>query len=408
MNNGFSYLISAELTDVGRRRKNNEDSVLRLAGQGVFCVADGMGGVQGGEVASQATIDALRQTFTDSPDAPYAVTAAASACLVARALNSASQWIKARSDERGLTGAGSTAVIIAFDQITPSKAIILHAGDSRAYRFRIDKLVQLSADHSVAAAAGLPDDKDLPAMFRGVITRAVGLENTVRLEETPTDVQADDLFLLCSDGLNKMVSDKHLHKLLHKHLREDLQALAKILIDEALKAGGEDNVSVVLVRVAKTLPQSPTLEIPPETLALEASDSEPETRILSSEPCPDEAPTRETGQTADPADGESAEKGSDRKDSPKPPPPVGSSVERTSDTGGQQTPVTPPSGEGATPVYAPRPKPSSLTLILLVVLLLAVVALGLFALHSWAQKSRGERSVAPTVAQPLPLETPNR
>ena len=374
MNNGFSYLVSAELTDVGRRRKNNEDAVLCLAAQGVFCVADGMGGVQGGEVASKATIDALRQTFTGSPDAAYAVTAAASACLVARSLNRASQWIKDRADEHGLTGAGSTAVIIVFDRVTPSKAIILHAGDSRAYRLRADRLVQLSADHSVAAAAGLSDDKDLPAMFRGVITRAVGLENTVRLEETPTDVLADDLFLLCSDGLTKMVSDKLLHKVLRKNLDAAPQALARILVDEALKAGGEDNVSVVLVRVAKTLPQAPTMDVPPETLALEVSDPVPSTTPL--EPYPEEAPTQETGQTVETADGEPAPV-SGRDGTPGGPPP------RKEDTG-PQTPPTPSSGEGFTPVTntadaaggltRPRP-PRTVLAALIILLILAALAI---------------------------------
>ena len=96
MNTQFEYLSSAELTDVGRRRKNNEDSMISLPGSGVFCVADGMGGVQGGEVASKAVVDALRKTFLESPDARYSVTAEASAILFERALNEASRWIKER------------------------------------------------------------------------------------------------------------------------------------------------------------------------------------------------------------------------------------------------------------------------------------------------------------------------
>ncbi len=388
MNNGFTYLASAELTDVGRRRKNNEDAVLRLPAQGVFCVADGMGGVQGGEVASKATVDALRQTFTDSPDAPYAVTATASARLIARSLNRASQWIKVHSEERGLAGAGSTVVAIAFDQVNPSTALILHAGDSRAYRLRADKLVQLSADHSVAAAAGLPDDKDLPAMFRGVITRAVGLENTVTLEETPTDVQAGDLFLLCSDGLSKMVSDKHLQKLLHKHLGDGPHALAQILVDEALKAGGEDNVSVVLVRVAQTLPAAPTMAIPPQTLALETPD--PALLPSSSAPStpssfPDDAPTQETGQTVDTADGEA---------SPNRP-----SASPTADPG-QRTPPTPLSGEGVTPVTASPPsRTTSRTNALLPLLLIGLLAVAAFAFYTFYY-GRGDQPVAPTAETP--------
>ncbi|MDD4101690.1 MAG: protein phosphatase 2C domain-containing protein [Kiritimatiellae bacterium] len=304
MDNPFTYLNCAELTNVGKKRKNNEDSMVSLLERGLFCVADGMGGVQGGAVASQAVADALREAFTDSPDAPFAVTAKASARMVARALNSASQWIKERADERGLAGSGSTAVVLAFDCVTPSRALILHAGDSRAYRLRSDKLTQLSADHSVAAAAGLTNERDLPAMFRGVITRAVGLDPTVELEETEADVATGDLFLLCSDGLTKMVPDKLIHKILRKHASASLDEQAQLLIDAALDAGGEDNVTVVLVRVDSDLPQAPTMEIPPETLILEALPvAPPPAARLPANPMADtdergfDAPTAETGQT---------------------------------------------------------------------------------------------------------------
>ena len=278
----FSYLTSAELTDIGYRRPNNEDALVRLPEQGVFCIADGMGGVQGGAAASQAVADALRETFTESSDAPFALTAKASARLIAHALDSASQRIKAQADERGFIGSGSTAVVLAFDRISPSRALVLHAGDSRAYRYRNDTLDQLSADHSVAAAAGLADEGDLPAMFRGVITRAVGLEDTVELEETAVDIEPNDLFLLCSDGLSKMVPDRLLQGLLREHAAAPLDTLARLLMDEALHAGGEDNVSVLLVRVADALPEAPTQETPPETLMLEAAAEQPENHTPSS------------------------------------------------------------------------------------------------------------------------------
>lgn len=337
MSNNFTYLASADLTDVGRRRKNNEDAVLRLPELGIFCVADGMGGVQGGEVASKATVDALREAFTASPDAAYAVTAAASARLVERAVNRASQWIKARSDERGTPGTGSTVVTLVFDRVTPSRAAILHAGDSRAYRYRADKLAQMTKDHSVAAAAGLADDKTLPAMFRGVITRAVGLESTVQLEETATDVHPGDLFLLCSDGLDKMVNDKNLHKLLRKHRDDDAQALARVLLDEALRAGGEDNVSVVVVRVAAELPAGPTMETPAQTRLLEQPSEQPP----AAGPAAAAAEERETGQTAN--TGQTLDSGRFEGEGVTPPE-LSAASPRT-----PQTPPTPPSGDGHTP-----------------------------------------------------------
>jgi protein phosphatase len=346
VNSVCAYLASAEVTDVGRKRRNNEDAVLRVPEAGVFCVADGMGGVQGGEVASQATVDALRDAFTVSPDAPFAVTAAAAARLASCAVNRASQWIKARSEERGLSGAGSTVVMLLFDRVMPEQARVLHAGDSRAYRFRKGKLQQLSTDHSVAAAAGLADDKNLPAMFRGVITRAVGLEETVLLEETPADVAAGDIFLLCSDGLTKMVPDKTLSKLLRKHAADEPESLARLLVGEALKAGGEDNVSVVLVRVAETLPQGPTQEVPAR--AREVEQEAVAAAAPAAEGTADDE-ERETGQTA--ATGQTVDSAGFAGEGVTPPewsrkaaqPPV--------------TPATPFSGEGETPAVQEEPEP---------------------------------------------------
>jgi protein phosphatase len=297
MSGAFAYLESVELSDVGRRRKNNEDSVLRLPEAGVFCVADGMGGVQGGEVASKAAVDELRKDFTESPEGPFALTADASARLIERALNRASRWIKDRADSLGLAGTGSTAVVLAFDQVTPACATVLHAGDSRAYRYRGEKLTQLMTDHSVAAAAGLSDESSLPAMFRGVVTRAVGIERRVQLDQCDVEVLPRDLFLLCSDGLSKMLGDRQIQKLIRRHERDALPGLAKVLVDAALDAGGADNVSVVLVRVGDSLPRAPTREIPPETVAIEKMTPPPEDSVL---PPLSEHPD-ETGETANSA-----------------------------------------------------------------------------------------------------------
>lgn len=299
MTTPFPYLASADLTDVGRRRKNNEDSLIRLPDAGIFCVADGMGGVQGGEIASKACVDALRKEFTETPEAPFALTADASARLVERALNGASKWIKTRAESLGMSGTGSTAVVLVFDRVTPSQGIALHAGDSRAYRLRGDKLAQITADHSVAAAAGLPDDSSLPPMFRGVITRAVGLERRVELEYTPFDVVPGDVFLICSDGLSKMVNDKRITKLVRKHIAGPLEAMARALVDEALEAGGDDNVSVVLIQVAAELPKGPTMEVPPETLALEQLVVVPDTTPAATPHQGHDDDLDHTGQTAE-------------------------------------------------------------------------------------------------------------
>ncbi len=392
MNTAFAYLSSVDLTDVGRRRKNNEDSLIRIPEAGLFCVADGMGGVQGGEIASKACVDALRKEFSELPDAAYAVTADASARLVERAMNAASKWVKERAESLGVNGTGSTAVVIAFDRVTPSQGMALHAGDSRAYRVRADKIVQLTADHSVAAAAGLPDDSTLPPMFRGVITRAVGLDRHIDLEATPFDVAAGDIFLLCSDGLSKMVSDKRIQKLVNKHKDSPLEDMAKALVTEALEAGGEDNVTVVLVRVADELPKGPTMEIPSETLALEE---------LELNPPPMPAPQYlgddhdATGQTAD-GDGSTASTMAEGR-TPTTPDSMGKPAPPT-------TPVTPAEGRGSSPSKA-RYSPASRGLggVFVVLALFAIVLAAVWAVLEWRALDRAGASK--TVDRPSVLST---
>ncbi len=269
MSEAFPYLTAVVLSDIGCRRENNEDAVLSLPQCGVFAVADGMGGAAAGEVASRFTVEAIRDAFTRSPDAPFALTAESSARLLVRAVNDASQAIKAYAAAHSLAGPGTTVVVLAFDRATPARACVLHAGDSRAYRFRDGLLSQLTADHSLAAAAGVTEEERLPMRFRGVITRAVGLAPDVELERTALAVRPNDLYLLCTDGLSKMVPDPQLAALLTRESGRPLEELAQLLIDHALHAGGEDNVSVLLVRVADRLPPAADAPLPRQTRLLE-------------------------------------------------------------------------------------------------------------------------------------------
>jgi len=265
----FPYLTAAVLSDIGCRRENNEDAALILPECGVFAVADGMGGAAAGEVASRLTVEAIREAFSKSPDAPFALTAESSARLLVRAVNNASRAIKAYAAAHGLADSGSTVVVLAFDRSTPARACVLHAGDSRAYRFRDGLLSRLTADHSLAAAAGITEEESLPVRFRGVITRAVGSAPDVELDRTFLDVRPNDLYLLCTDGLSKMVTDTQLAALLTRKSGRPLEEQARLLIDQALQAGGEDNVSVLLVRVADRLPPPAGAPLPCQTRLLE-------------------------------------------------------------------------------------------------------------------------------------------
>lgn len=243
------HLNSAALSDVGRMRNNNEDAVLRLPKHGVFCVADGMGGAEGGERASQAVIEALGEEFLCLGTAGSPLTCKQKSRLVRKALNRASARIREEMDAKGGGSAGSTAVVLIFDDTSSGRALSLHAGDSRLYRLRSEALAQLTRDHSVAAAINARNEKEVPAMFRGMITRAVGVKTSVHLEKTAVNVKQGDLLLLCSDGLTRMLPDKRIESVLNDCAHAGLENTARRLIDEANCAGGHDNISVALISI---------------------------------------------------------------------------------------------------------------------------------------------------------------
>ncbi len=242
---------SAELTDLGRHRSNNEDDCLRALEVGVFCVADGMGGSAGGDLASEAITTNLKEALSRM-DPGTTDTLGGRVEVVRKAVNSASRWIKDFSDEKILGQMGSTVVTLVLDPRRPDRAVCLHAGDSRLYRFRQSRLEPLTSDHTTGEALAAKSGKDLseiPAKFRNELTRAVGIRDSVELEESEIEVSAGDLFLLCSDGLTRMVDDHGILRILRAAETSTLDALARRLVAEANLAGGKDNITVVLVRI---------------------------------------------------------------------------------------------------------------------------------------------------------------
>ncbi|MDO8631347.1 MAG: protein phosphatase 2C domain-containing protein, partial [Phycisphaerales bacterium] len=285
----FQHLTSAELTDVGKKRSNNEDAAVRLPECGVFAVADGMGGAMDGEIASRAVIDALSEAFSGRhsegvPDFDQ------TKVLIREAAVNANAWIREHSESRGLSGTGSTVVALMFDAKDPARAYVVHAGDSRAYRLRGNALARLTTDHSLAAEVGIENEQSLGPMFRSMVTRAVGIKATVNLAETPVDVTEGDLFLLCSDGLTGMVPDDELSKLLRDNRGAELDALSGILVDAANRNGGVDNTTVVVVKVGSfPKPSKPEPEVEPEKqVELEKKELVPEKAAPAGpEPTPD-------------------------------------------------------------------------------------------------------------------------
>jgi serine/threonine protein phosphatase PrpC len=245
------YFESVEVSDVGRVRKNNEDACLRIPEKGLYCVADGMGGVLGGDLASRAITTSLQEAFkTCTPGEGDSLSARVA--LIKKAANQASKWIKDFADEKVIGQMGSTVVALVFGPRNPTPAVGLHAGDSRLYRYRRGELKLLTGDHSAVAALAAKTGRDaasLPAQYQNTLLRAVGLSDCVELEETRVDVFSGDLFLLCSDGLTHILPDDAIAKMLKRAGQQALSVVAQALVDAANEAGGKDNITVLLVKV---------------------------------------------------------------------------------------------------------------------------------------------------------------
>lgn len=237
------------LTDVGRMRQNNEDSVAYTVETGVAVLADGMGGYNAGEVAS-----GMSTAFLNSELSRWVQQAGKKTHLsdIKRAIsicvgNANLSVFNAASNNASYQGMGTTLVVGMLQQ---NHFIIGHIGDSRAYLLRAEVLQQITKDHSMLQEqidAGLitPEQAQFAAN-KNLVTRAVGVDAYVETEIHEHAVQAGDIFLFCSDGLNDMISDSEIAEVL-KNRNISLQARASALIDAANAAGGRDNISVLLV-----------------------------------------------------------------------------------------------------------------------------------------------------------------
>jgi PPM family protein phosphatase len=231
-------------SDVGRMRSGNEDSY--FCGQIVFAVADGLGGHQGGEVASAAAVEPLAHLdgrgFADPGEAAEAL---------ATAVREANQAILDRAaGDPALYGMGTTVTAAA---VTGDGHVQLaHVGDSRAYLLREGALDQLTTDHTVVGElvrrGRLTPQQAAIHPERSILTRAVGLDPRVPVDlPDPLELRSGDQLLLCSDGLTEAVADDQIAALLSA--APDGQVACRSLIDAANQAGGPDNITVVLVRV---------------------------------------------------------------------------------------------------------------------------------------------------------------
>jgi protein phosphatase len=236
------------LTDQGRRRESNEDQFLIDGALGLYIVADGMGGHAAGEVASRLAVDTLVDSLRLQGWTGATTDVARAGHLLAEAIQEANRKIcdtvLLRAEWRGM---GTTVVVLLA---CGDHALIGHVGDSRAYLLRDGEFRRLTSDHSwvneQVRMGLLSDDAAQRHPMRNIVTRALGNRMDVSLELHDESVRRGDAFLLCSDGLNTMLTDEEIGDTLARH-RCQPEAACRALVDEANERGGEDNTTVVVL-----------------------------------------------------------------------------------------------------------------------------------------------------------------
>jgi PPM family protein phosphatase len=258
-------LVAAGVTDVGRVRDGNEDDYIDQADRlGLVAVADGMGGHRAGEVASATALEALRAAVANGQSLRDAIEGANDAVLE-----------KSASD-RELHGMGTTltAGMLGSD----GHLVVGHVGDSRAYLVRDGELTQITHDHSlveemVRGGELTPEQAEVHPQ-RSIITRALGIDPQIEVDEYPIHLQPGDRILLCSDGLTTMVRPDEIASILNRE--RDPKRAAQLLVDAANEAGGEDNVTAVIIEVVEITEDdaAPAVAVPDDDTS-DMSDAPP-------------------------------------------------------------------------------------------------------------------------------------
>jgi PPM family protein phosphatase len=286
-------------TDVGRVREGNEDSY--VVRDPLFAVADGMGGHRGGEVASAMALETVSEVKLPE---------AGSAPVLVDIVKQANRHVLERSEaDRDLRGMGTTVTALAVEG---GRAHLAHVGDSRAYRLRDGELQQLTHDHTlvqrmVDAGELTPQEAGVHPQ-RSILTRALGVEAEVLVDELTLDLQEGDRIMICSDGLTSMVGDDRIHQILRDET--DPQAASDLLVDAANRAGGDDNITVIVLDFIEGEPEPDAAEArtvlaatPPASA--EGSDghplrTEPATGVMT-RPIPPPTEEREQGAPVPPS-----------------------------------------------------------------------------------------------------------
>ena len=245
-------------TNVGIKRTRNEDNLLKMSEESLFCVADGMGGHSSGEVASQIAVEGIanfyRATHQDEDitwpykmdkNRPYDENRFIMSVKLANL-----RIFEASQREPRYRGMGTTVAGINFVD-DGATVLVAHVDDSRVYRLREGQIGQVTEDHSLLndyiKAKKLTQEEIANFPHKNVIVRALGMKETVLVDLSRHEVHPGDIFLMCSDGLNGMISDAVIQETLSTF--PDLDEAVHKLIERANEAGGMDNVTVIMTRI---------------------------------------------------------------------------------------------------------------------------------------------------------------
>lgn len=246
--------LSAGLTDVGRKRSHNEDSYLIDEELQLFVVADGMGGHAGGGTASRIaveTIDKELRGVRNSPTSPFKAETSLQDSPLPDFLRAAVEKAcfeiyRAAQEDPRLAGMGTTVITLCVQH---QHAMFAHVGDSRAYLVRGDLIQQISEDHSLVneqiKAGMITPDEARHSRYKNIITRSVGFEEEVQVDVMGIMLELNDSFILCSDGLANLVEDREIREIIST---SELKDAPKKLVDLANERGGDDNITVIVVR----------------------------------------------------------------------------------------------------------------------------------------------------------------
>jgi protein phosphatase len=249
------------LTDTGRVRSHNEDSIDDDVEIGAIVLADGMGGYKGGEVASAIAINSIMEKLKQAvpalpPGEEDPHTGYTNESIAIRdAINLANEAIyQTAQSQPQYQGMGTTVVMSIFYD---NRMTIAHVGDSRMYRFRNDTLEQITSDHSLLQElvdrGFYSKEEARQSLNKNLVTRALGIEPTVAVDLHEDMTLPGDIYLLCSDGLSDMVEDDAIADTIRKY-GVNLEDTARELVELANESGGKDNISVVLAKPLKDFP----------------------------------------------------------------------------------------------------------------------------------------------------------